>query len=98
MRIGDTRRIAVATTTISAKGWVVIPKEIRQRYGLKKGDKVHLIDYGGVVSLVPASKDPIAEGHGMLKGGPSLTKELLEERRWELEQEERDLPPPKSRP
>ena len=88
----------MATATVSAKGWVVIPQEIRKRYGLKKGDKVHMIDYGGVVALVPASRDPIAEGHGMLKGGPSLTKELLEERHWELEQEERDLPPPKSRP
>ena len=88
----------MATTTLSAKGWVVIPKEIRERYGLKKGDKVHLIDYGGVVAIVPASRDPIAEGHGMLKGGPSLTKGLLEDRRWELDREERGLPPPKPQP
>lgn len=83
-----------ATATLSAKGWLVIPKAIRERYGLKKGDKVHIIDYGGVVGIVPVSKDPIAEGLGMLKGGPSLTEELLKERRWELEREERDLPPP----
>jgi len=85
----------MATAKISEKGWIVIPQEIRKRYGLKKGDRVHIIDYGGVVGIVPVSKDPIAEGFGMFKGGPSLTKALLEERRWELEQEERDLPPPK---
>lgn len=85
----------MATATVSGKGWVVIPQEIRKRYGLKKGAKVHIIDYGGVVAIVPASRDPIAEGFGMLKGGPSLTKALLEERRWELEREERGLPPPK---
>jgi hypothetical protein len=34
----------------------------------------------------------------MLKGGPSLTKGLLEDRRWELEQEERGLPPPEPEP
>lgn len=85
----------MTTATVSGKGWVVIPQEIRKRYGLKKGDKVHIIDYGGVVAIVPASKDPIAEGFGMLKGGPSLTQALLEERRWELEREERGLPPPK---
>ncbi len=85
------------TAIVSSKGWVVIPQEIRRRYGLKKGDKVHIIDYGGVVAIVPASGDPIAEGFGMLKGGPSLTEGLLEERRWELEKEERDLPPPKPR-
>ncbi len=86
----------MATVTVSGKGWVVIPQEIRKRHNLKKGDKVHIIDYGGVVAIVPASKDPVADGFGMLKGGPSLTEALLEERRRELEREERDLPRPKS--
>ncbi len=86
----------MATVTVSGKGWVVIPQEIRKRHNLKKGDKVHIIDYGGVVAIVPASKDPVAEGFGMLKGGPSLTEALLDERRRELEREERDLPRPKS--
>ncbi len=86
----------MTTMTVSGKGWVVIPQEIRKRHNLKKGDKVHIIDYGGVVAIVPASKDPVAEGFGMLKGGPSLTEALLDERRWELEREERDLPRPKS--
>jgi AbrB family looped-hinge helix DNA binding protein len=86
--------MAVTTAVISAKGWVVIPREIRRRYGLKKGDRVHFIDYGGVVAVVPVSKDPISEGFGMFKDGPSLTQGLLEDRRWELEREERDLPPP----
>lgn len=81
--------------TVSAKGWVVIPGEIRRRYGLKRGDKVHLIDYGGVISIVPAAKDPVAAGFGMFEGGPSLTKGLLEDRRRELEREERGLPPPR---
>ena len=85
----------MSTSTISAKGWVVIPKEIRQRYHLKKGDKVHIIDFGGEIVIIPASKDPIAAARGMFKRGPSMTKGLLEDRRWELEKEERDLPPPR---
>ncbi len=85
------------TVTVSAKGWIVIPKEIRKRYHLKKGDKVHVIDFGGRIAIVPASKDPIAEARGMFKTGPSMTKGLLEDRRWELEQEERDLSPPRKR-
>lgn len=88
----------MATATVSSKGWIVIPQEIRRRYGLKKGDRVHVIDYGGVVAIVPASGDPIADGFGLLKGRPSLTEALLEERRRELEKEERDLPPPKAQP
>jgi len=76
------------------RGLVVIPKEIRERYGFKKGTKVHFIEMGGIISIVPVSDDPVAEGFGMLKGGPSMAEALLRDRREELEREERDLPPP----
>jgi AbrB family looped-hinge helix DNA binding protein len=84
----------MATVTVSKKGWVVIPKEIRERHRLCPGDKVHIVDIAGHIALVPAARDPIAAGFGMFKGGPSMTKGLLEERRRDLEREERDLPPP----
>ena len=74
---------------ISSKGWVVIPADIRKRHGLKPGDQVNVIDYGGVISLVPVRKDPINETRGMLKGCDSLLDALLEERRLDLEREER---------
>ena len=82
------------TVTVSKKGWVVIPHEIRERHGIKPGDKVHFIEYGHTLAIVPAAKDPIAAGYGMFKGGPSLTEALLADRRDELEREERGLPPP----
>ncbi|MDP2950388.1 MAG: AbrB/MazE/SpoVT family DNA-binding domain-containing protein [Chloroflexota bacterium] len=86
----------MAIAKVSKKGWVVIPREIRERYGIQPGDKVHVIDYGGRIALVPAAKDPIEHGFGLLKGGPSLTQALLEDRREELEREERGLPPPRT--
>jgi AbrB family looped-hinge helix DNA binding protein len=79
----------MAIAKVSKKGWVVIPHDIRERYGIRPGDKVHIIDYGGRIALVPALKDPIRQLHGMFEGGPSLTEALLEDRRRELEQEER---------
>ncbi len=69
------------TLTLSEKGWVVIPQELRDRYRLRKGDRVHIIDYGGVLSIVPASQDPIRQSRGMLKGKGSLVKELTKSRR-----------------
>lgn len=70
------------TSVLSEKGWVVIPRDLRRRYGLKKGDRVHVIDYGGVISIIPASsEDPIGNTVGMLKGKTSLVKELLRSRR-----------------
>jgi len=88
----------MGAVTVSKKGWVVIPREIRERNGIKPGDKMIIVDYGGRIAIIPAMKDPIAESYGMLKGGPSMTKGLLEDRQWELEKEERDLPPPPPRP
>ena len=68
------------TSVVSKKGWVVIPQEVRKRHGLKQGDRVHIVDYGGVISIVPCAKDPIEASFGILKGGPSLTKALLKSR------------------
>jgi AbrB family looped-hinge helix DNA binding protein len=73
------------TSTLSEKGWVVIPQELRKRYGLKKGDRVHVIDYGGVISIVPASEDPIRHSFGMLKGKSSLNKELMTSRKQDAD-------------
>ncbi len=75
----------MTTSTLSEKGWIVIPQELRKRYRLKKGDRVHVIDYGGVISIVPASKAPIKNTLGMLKGDTSLVKALQKSRRQDEE-------------
>lgn len=84
----------MATVTVSKKGWVVIPKEIRDRYGIKPGQKLSIFPSGHGITVIPIPEDPITAGRGLLKGGPSW-KEMLEEKRRELEEEERDLPPPR---
>jgi AbrB family looped-hinge helix DNA binding protein len=73
---------------LSSKGWVVIPAAMREKYGLKPGSDVQVVDYGGVLSLVPALKDPIQAGAGMLKGGNSLTQAIVEEHRQERERDQ----------
>jgi bifunctional DNA-binding transcriptional regulator/antitoxin component of YhaV-PrlF toxin-antitoxin module len=39
----------VYTVTVSAKGWVVIAKNIREKYSLEKGTQVQVVDYGHVM-------------------------------------------------
>ncbi|MBN1315173.1 MAG: AbrB/MazE/SpoVT family DNA-binding domain-containing protein [Anaerolineales bacterium] len=68
------------TTTVSAKGWIVIPKDFREKYGLVKGTRVQVVEYGGTLALVPLTDDPVDALSGMLQGGPSLTADLLAER------------------
>jgi AbrB family looped-hinge helix DNA binding protein len=78
---------------VSNKGGVIIPKGVRQRHNIHPGDKMEFVELGGSVSLVRLPADPLAALHGYLKGGKSM-KEYLEEKRRELDEEERDLPPP----
>lgn len=69
------------TSTVSEKGWVVIPREIRRRFGLKKGSKVVVVEYGGVIAVLPVSKEPVPEATGMLEDDASLVEALVKSRR-----------------
>ena len=79
------------TATISSKGWIVIPAEYRRKYGLEEGQRVQIVDYGGVLSSVLSMPDPIEGAWGLLKGGPSLTRALTEERRRDADHEDRQV-------
>ena len=43
----------MARTVVSTKFQVVIPKDIREETGLRKGQTFQVISKGGVISLVP---------------------------------------------
>ncbi len=74
---------------VSEKGWVVIPADLRKKYGLHPGAEVQVVDYGGVLALVPQLTRPVQDAAGMLKGRKSLTQALLTERRAERLREKR---------
>ena len=78
----------VMALTISNKGWVVIPADLRKKYNLLPGAEVVIVDYGGVLAIIPALKNPIKHWRGLLKGLPSLTQDLLKERAQERSHEE----------
>jgi AbrB family looped-hinge helix DNA binding protein len=69
---------------LSQKGWVVIPASLREKYGLKPGANLQVVDYGGVLAIVPGFKNAVKEGAGILKGGVSLTGAIIDEHRQEL--------------
>ena len=57
------------TTTVSRKGWIVIPAEYRQKYGWRAGTRLAVVDYGGMLGIgADVSEHPIDEAAGMLKG------------------------------
>jgi AbrB family looped-hinge helix DNA binding protein len=73
--------------TISNKGWVVIPAKLRKKYRLEPGSKVHVVDYGGVLTLIPAVDDPVKNVAGMLRGDRLLTEALIESRQEDRKRE-----------
>lgn len=77
----------MATVTVSAKGWIVIPAEYRRKHRLEPGTKVQVVDYGGVLAVIPALENPERGARGILKAGERLTKALLSERREERQRE-----------
>ncbi|MBW1774176.1 MAG: AbrB/MazE/SpoVT family DNA-binding domain-containing protein [Deltaproteobacteria bacterium] len=65
----------------SAKGQIVIPKEVREKLGITPGKKVLFRVVDKHAEITPLPDDPIKAMRGILKGGPSLAKELLAERK-----------------
>jgi AbrB family looped-hinge helix DNA binding protein len=64
----------MAAATLTEKGQIVIPAEIRARYGLTAGTQVEFVDENGVIRLkirrqVPRT-DPAA-GFGLVKIAPA---------------------------
>ena len=53
-------------TTISKKFQIVIPKEIRGKLGLRWKQRLHVMEKGGVITLVPEL--PLVSLKGALKG------------------------------
>lgn len=79
----------MSTARLSAKGWIVIPAHLRRKYGIEPGDEITIVDYGGVLSLVPVLAEPIREGRGAIASRKSLTRALLSERKRERKRERR---------
>ncbi len=78
----------MSVAIVSEKGWIVVPKIYRDKYGLNPGTKVQVVDYGGSLSLIPLPNDPISALRGMFEGGPSLSQDLLSERQVSRQLEE----------
>jgi AbrB family looped-hinge helix DNA binding protein len=76
---------------VSEKGWIVVPKLFREKYGLKPGSRVQVVDYGDGISIIPLPDDPITALRGMFAQEPSLTHDLLLERQRDRTVEEDKL-------
>jgi AbrB family looped-hinge helix DNA binding protein len=54
------------TATISSKYQVVIPREVREQFGLKPGQRIAFVPFNKTLHVVIVP--PIEQARGMLKG------------------------------
>ena len=84
--------MATYRTLISSKGQVVIPAELRERFGLEKGTPATWTEEQGRLVLTPITKQRLREIRGFLKPAPSepsMFEELFAERQRERKREKR---------
>jgi AbrB family looped-hinge helix DNA binding protein len=77
----------VATTRISTKGQVVIPKAVREALGLRPGDELTVELENGAIRLVPRKKG-LEEALKALPGHPPRIEFENEEALFEAEKRE----------
>jgi AbrB family looped-hinge helix DNA binding protein len=70
------RRFIMASTTISPKFQIVIPKEVREKLHLAPSQRLQVVEKGGVITLVP--EVPLKSLKGTLKG---MSKTELREKK-----------------
>ena len=79
------------TAYVTSKGQLVIPAELRRRYGIKPGTKIHFIERDNEIVMQPVTREFIRSLCGLYKSERSMTGELLKERAREREREEAKL-------
>ncbi len=68
-------------TSMTSKGQIVIPAQIRARYGMKKGSRIAIQEEGDKIILRAVTPEFIRKMAGALSSEVSLTKELLRQRK-----------------
>lgn len=81
---------AANETTITSKGQLVIPAEIRRRYGIKPGQKFKVLEEEGTIRLIPIITMKLEDARGSLKTRKT-TRALLAEAREVEDAHERRL-------
>lgn len=76
------------TAKVSSRGQLVIPIEIRKRYGIEAGDRVEFLDFDDQIIMVPI-KNAIRDAKGWLRSDQSVSQMLKDAREEERMAEEK---------
>jgi len=76
----------MAIVTVSTKGQIVIPKEVRERFGLRPGTKIDVKLKGNEITLKPMRENISDRLYGKYRG-VDLLRDLKEEHYTEVKRE-----------
>lgn len=76
------------TSKVTSKGQIVIPKKLRNKYGIRPSTVIRWIEEDEGILMIPESKDPIVAARGML-GGTETLKAYLQEKHLEKQKEDK---------
>lgn len=80
----------MSRATVSTRGQLVIPRKLREKYGIKSKSQVEWLDMGNGLALIPIAEDPVKATRGILKG-KDLVESLLKMKKEEREREEKRI-------
>ena len=70
---------------VTVKGQIVIPSELRRKFGIKKGTQVYVYERDGEIAIKPTTDDYIRNMAGMAGTKGKLLKALMNEKSKERE-------------
>jgi len=77
------------SSKVTSKGQVVIPKKLREKYGIRSATAIRWIEKDQGILMVPESEDPIVAARGMLKGSGILRAYMKEKKREKQKENKR---------
>lgn len=78
------------SSKVTSKGQVVIPKKLRDKYGIRTATAIRWIEKDQGILMVPESEDPIMAARGMLKGS-GILKAFMKEKSREKQKENKRI-------
>ncbi len=69
------------TVKTLSKGQIVIPADLRRKYHIEPGTEMQIMEHDGIIYLIPPVRDPVEAACGILPSRPSLSRQLIRERK-----------------
>ncbi len=74
----------MGTVRTLSKGQIVIPAGLRKKFRIEPGTEMQIMEYGGIIYLIPPVDDPVRAACGSLPAEPSLAEKILRDRKEEF--------------